>query len=76
MMFQNLDAQRENTVKQMTDKMVQSAADKGQLADQDVKRIIKLHNMRMDAYDNRRKDELERMRAKLQDRWQQRLQVS
>ena len=75
-MFQNLDAQRENTVKQMTDKMVQSAADKGQLADQDVKRIIKLHNMRMDAYDNRRKDELERMRAKLQDRWQQRLQVS
>ena len=76
MMFQNLDAQRENTVKEMTDKMVQSAADKGQLADQDVKRIIKLHNMRMDAYDNRRKDELERMRAKLQDRWQQRLQVS
>ena len=75
-MFQNLDAQRENTVKEMTDKMVQSAADKGQLADQDVKRIIKLHNMRMDAYDNRRKDELERMRAKLQDRWQQRLQVS
>lgn len=62
-------------MKDMSDKMVQSVAQMGQLADSDVKRIIKLHNMRMDAYNNRQREELERMRAKLQERWEQRQKV-
>ena len=55
--------------------MVQSVSQMGQLPDSDVKRIIKLHNLRMDAFDQRRRDELERTRARLQQKMQERMKV-
>jgi hypothetical protein len=59
----------------MSDKMVQSVSQMGQLPESDVKRIIKLHNLRMDAFDQRRRDELERTRARLQQKMQERMKV-
>ncbi|KAH3705448.1 trichohyalin-like isoform X2 [Dreissena polymorpha] len=70
---QDLDAKRANQIKELADKMVQSVTRIGQLGEGDAKRIIKLHNMRMDALNNRRKEEQQLMRARLQERWQQRL---
>lgn len=55
--------------------MIQSVKQIGQLPDSDVKRIIKLHNLRMEGFEQRRKDDLERMRASLHQRLQERLKV-
>ncbi|XP_060578849.1 trichohyalin-like isoform X2 [Ruditapes philippinarum] len=70
---QDLEEQKEKSVQEMSDKMVQSVSQMGQLPESDVKRIIKLHNLRMDAFDQRRRDELERTRARLQQKMQERM---
>ncbi|XP_053407631.1 myosin-7-like isoform X3 [Mercenaria mercenaria] len=70
---QNLEAQKSKSIQETSDKMVQSVAQMGQLPDSDVKRIIKLHNLRMDAFDQRRREELERTRARLQQKMQERM---
>ncbi|XP_052772504.1 trichohyalin-like isoform X2 [Mya arenaria] len=70
---QNLESQKASAVKETSDRMMQTVKQTGQLSDNDAKRIIKLHNMRMDSFDQRRKDEQQRMRDRLQERWHQRV---
>ena len=60
----------------MSDSLIQKISQAGSLADIDVKRIIKLHKLRSEALEARRREERERMRAILQEKMQQKMKVN
>lgn len=68
-----IETQTDEAIQELSGKLVQTITQTGQLADIDARRIIKLHNLRMEAHEARRKEERERMMAKLQEKWQQKM---
>ncbi|KAL4231695.1 hypothetical protein ACF0H5_009272 [Mactra antiquata] len=70
---QNLATQKDENIQETSNKMIQTVKEMGQLPDSDVKRIIKLHNLRMDAFENQRKDERQRMMNELMQKREERL---
>ncbi|KAK3597760.1 hypothetical protein CHS0354_006118 [Potamilus streckersoni] len=68
-----LDKEKDGEIMEKRNKFVQTLSSIGQLSESDVNKIIKLHDIRMNAFMARQKEERARMTAKLQEKWEQRM---
>ncbi|KAL3864492.1 hypothetical protein ACJMK2_006170 [Sinanodonta woodiana] len=68
-----LDKEKDREIMERRNKLVQTLSSIGQLSESDVNKIIKLHDIRMNSFMERQKEERARMTAKLQEKWEQRM---